>query len=245
MSARRICTTVDGSLWGSVLFTPCLSQDAPLLMWWSLGIRSTPAEAASNLQHLLRTWCFLATLPFMGLHQGRPHRIYQGLRGWCLNPRDGETSCSPTSWEHRTSFPTSPTSGRLAMVNLKVKLPYRLQVMDPKSPREQRSPIFLAPVTGFMEENSFRDQGRECFGDDSSTWNLLYTEFLLLLYQLRLRSLSQEDALEKEMATHSSNLAWEILWTEEPSGLQYMGLQRTRHSLRTKQQQHPARDWSF
>ena len=104
------------------------------------------------------------------------------------------------------------------MVNLKVKLPYRLQVMDPKSPREQRSPIFLAPVTGFMEENSFRDQGRECFGDDSSTWHLLYTEFLLLLYQLRLRSLSQEDALEKEMATNSSNLAWEILWTEERSG---------------------------
>ena len=245
MSARGICTTVDGSLWGSVLFTPCLSQDAPLLMWWSLGIRSTPAEAASNLQHLLRTWCFLATLPFMGLHQGRPHRIHQGLRGWCLNPRDGETSCSPTSWEHWTSFPRSPTSGRLAMVNLKVEVPYCFQVMDTESPREQWSPIFLAPVTSFMEENSFRDQGRECFWDDSSTWHLLYTEFLLLLYQLHLRSLSQEDALEKEMATHSSNLAWEIPWTGEPSGLQSMGLQRTRHSLRTKQQQHPPRDCSF
>ena len=35
-----------------------------------------------------------------------------------------------------------------------------------------------------------------------------------------------EDPLEEKMATHSSILAWEILWTEEPSGLQSMGLQR-------------------
>ena len=39
-------------------------------------------------------------------------------------------------------------------------------------------------------------------------------------------SLGQEDPLEKEMATHSSILAWKILWTEEPGGLQSMGLQR-------------------
>ena len=39
------------------------------------------------------------------------------------------------------------------------------------------------------------------------------------------RSLSQEDSLEKEMATHSSILAWKIPWTEEPGGLQSMGLQ--------------------
>ena len=37
------------------------------------------------------------------------------------------------------------------------------------------------------------------------------------------QSLDQEDPLEKEMATHSSILAWEILWTEEPGGLQSMG----------------------
>ena len=36
--------------------------------------------------------------------------------------------------------------------------------------------------------------------------------------------MGQEDTLEKEMATHSSILAWEILWTEEPGGLQFMGL---------------------
>ena len=39
-------------------------------------------------------------------------------------------------------------------------------------------------------------------------------------------SLGQEDTLEKEMATHSSTLAWKILWTEKPSRLQPMGSQR-------------------
>jgi len=39
------------------------------------------------------------------------------------------------------------------------------------------------------------------------------------------QSLGQEDPLEKGIATHSSILAWEIPWTEEPGGLQSMGLQ--------------------
>ena len=42
-------------------------------------------------------------------------------------------------------------------------------------------------------------------------------------------SLGQEDPLEKEMATHSSILAWIIPWTEEPGGLQSMGSQRVGH----------------
>ena len=41
--------------------------------------------------------------------------------------------------------------------------------------------------------------------------------------------LGQGDRLEKEMATHSSILAWKIPWTEEPAGLQSMGSQRIRH----------------
>ena len=41
------------------------------------------------------------------------------------------------------------------------------------------------------------------------------------------QSLGQEDPLEEEMATHSSILAWRILWTEEPGGLQLMGLQKS------------------
>ena len=44
-------------------------------------------------------------------------------------------------------------------------------------------------------------------------------------------SLGWEDFLEKEMATHSSILAWEIPWTVEPGGLQSMESQRVRHSL--------------
>ena len=43
------------------------------------------------------------------------------------------------------------------------------------------------------------------------------------------RSLGQEDPLEKEMATHSSTLAWKIPWTEEHSRLQSMGSQRVGH----------------
>ena len=43
--------------------------------------------------------------------------------------------------------------------------------------------------------------------------------------EMWVQSLSQEDPLEKEMATHSSILAWEIPWTEEPGGLQSMGSQ--------------------
>ena len=41
------------------------------------------------------------------------------------------------------------------------------------------------------------------------------------------RSLGWEDLLKKEMATHSSMLAWEIPWTEEPGGLQSMGSQKS------------------
>ena len=50
------------------------------------------------------------------------------------------------------------------------------------------------------------------------------------------RSLGLEDALEKEIATHSSILDWKIPWTKELSRLQSMRLQRVRHNLVTKQQ---------
>ena len=45
------------------------------------------------------------------------------------------------------------------------------------------------------------------------------------------------DSLEEEVTTHSIILAWEILWTEEPSRLQSMGSQRVGHDLVTNQQQ--------
>ena len=50
-------------------------------------------------------------------------------------------------------------------------------------------------------------------------------------------NLSLEDPLEKEMAIHSTILAWEIPWTKEPGGLESMGVARVRHDLATKQQE--------
>ena len=47
--------------------------------------------------------------------------------------------------------------------------------------------------------------------------------------ETRVRSLGRENPLEKEMATHSSILAWRIQWAEEPGGLQSMGSQRVGH----------------
>ena len=47
------------------------------------------------------------------------------------------------------------------------------------------------------------------------------------MQEMLVPSLGQEDLLEEEMATHSSMLAWKILWTEEPDELQSMGLQKS------------------
>ena len=52
---------------------------------------------------------------------------------------------------------------------------------------------------------------------------------LLAMQETCIQSLSQEDPLEKGMATYSSVLAWRIPWTEEPGRLQYMGSQRVKH----------------
>ena len=58
---------------------------------------------------------------------------------------------------------------------------------------------------------------------------------LSAMRETQVQSLDQEDPLEKEMATHSSILAWEIPWTEELGGLQTMGSQN-KHDLATKQE---------
>ena len=49
------------------------------------------------------------------------------------------------------------------------------------------------------------------------------------MQETRVQFLGQKDPLEKEMATHSSTLAWKIPWMEEPNRLQSMGLQRVGH----------------
>ena len=53
---------------------------------------------------------------------------------------------------------------------------------------------------------------------------------LLAMWKTQVRSLGQEDPLEKEIATHSTILAWIIPWTEEPGKVHPMGLQRIGHN---------------
>ena len=55
----------------------------------------------------------------------------------------------------------------------------------------------------------------------------------LLRQEMQVQFLGWEDPLEKEMATHSNILAWEILWTEEPGKIQSTGSQRVRYDLST------------
>ena len=67
---------------------------------------------------------------------------------------------------------------------------------------------------------------------DSRVWDLLVAQMvkrLPTMQETRVRSWGREDLLEKEMATHSSTLAWRIPWMEEPGGLQSMGSQRVGH----------------
>ena len=57
---------------------------------------------------------------------------------------------------------------------------------------------------------------------------------LLAVQETQVQSLGREDLVEKEVAPHSSILAWETPWTEETGGLQSMGSQRIRRDLATK-----------
>ena len=50
------------------------------------------------------------------------------------------------------------------------------------------------------------------------------------MQEIQIQFLGQEDALEEEMATYSNILTWEIPWTEDPGGLQSIGLQRVGHN---------------
>ena len=63
----------------------------------------------------------------------------------------------------------------------------------------------------------------------SSAWYEPLVKSLLARQETWVRSLGWEDPLEEGMATHSSIFAWRIPWTEEPDGLQSMGLHRVGH----------------
>ena len=68
--------------------------------------------------------------------------------------------------------------------------------------------------------------------DQPNVWTFLVAQMVKnqpAMQGMEVQSLGQEDTLEKGMATHSSILAWRIPRTEEPEGLQSMGLQRVRY----------------
>ena len=83
--------------------------------------------------------------------------------------------------------------------------------------QQQQQDLFVLPVTSALLKCATGGS------DKSGSKNLPATR------ETWVQSLGAEDPLEKEMATHNSILVWRISWTEEPGGLQSLGLQRARH----------------
>ena len=118
-------------------------------------------------------------------------------------------------------------------------------VMNPRARADSSEPKAVGPAGTAGEQAS-----TPCFTADL-LWVLLANLFISSLLrwraslvaqmveslpaksETRVWSLGQEDPLEKEVATHSSILAWKIPWTEEPGGLRPMGLQRVGHDWAT------------
>ena len=95
------------------------------------------------------------------------------------------------------------------------------------SPHTNGSIHWSAPFDTIYQTKNYRLVDLE-FSSRAS----LVAQFLKSLPAMQetwVRSLGQEDPLEKEMASHSSILAWRIPWTEKPGRLQSMGSQRIRH----------------
>ena len=91
-----------------------------------------------------------------------------------------------------------------------------------------------------MEETFFAHLKLTLFGSFSGfilLWSSLMTQMIKnmpAMQETQVQSLGWEDPLEKKVAIHSSILAWEIPWTEEPGRLQSTGWQRVRRDLETK-----------
>ena len=86
----------------------------------------------------------------------------------------------------------------------------------------------------FISDQSFKNFPQIPLINNSheDSWTSLVAQMvkrLSTMRETRVRSLGWEDPLEKEMATHSRTIAWEIAWTEEPGRLQSMWSQRVRH----------------
>ena len=134
-----------------------------------------------------------------------------------LVPQSCLTLCDPMD----CSLPGSSVHGILqARILERVAIPFSRDLLDPGI--EPRSPVFRQILYHLNHQRS------------PYLYLYLYipdfmvaqtVKRLLTMQETRVWSLGREDPLEKEMATHSSTLAWKIPWTEEPGRLQSIGLQ--------------------
>ena len=81
----------------------------------------------------------------------------------------------------------------------------------------------------FYSSGSFVNESSYLYSDKTSLVAQM-VKCLSTMREIWVRSLGWEDPLEKEMAIHSSTIAWKIPWTEEPGRLQSMGSQRVGHN---------------
>ena len=98
------------------------------------------------------------------------------------------------------------------------------------------SSVLAWRIPGTGEPGGLPSMGSHRVGHDWSDLAAAVTQLvknLPAMQETQVRSLGWEDSLEKERATHSSILAWRILWTEEPGRLQTMGSQRVGHDWET------------
>ena len=84
--------------------------------------------------------------------------------------------------------------------------------------------------TRYTKKDSATADSQVITGDMGASLVVQLVKNLPAVQKTQVRCLGWEDPLEKEIATHSSMLAWKISWTEEPGGLQSMGLQRVGHN---------------
>ena len=153
--------------------------------------------------------CYSPPLPFYSCHTDhlvitQTHQTCSYLRAFALAP--------PPAWN---ILPTQVFPSWLDLSPFTDLLPVVIFSVTPSQTTLLLYPLFYIPALMFFIELSLMAQMVKNPPAGQETW---------------IQSPGRKDALEKEMATHSSILAWEIPWTEEPGRLHSMGLQRVRHN---------------
>ena len=155
-------------------------------------------------------------------------------------------------WLKYWNFNISPSNDYSGLISFRIDWFDLLAVQDPQesSPHHNSKTSVLWHSAFFMVQlsNSYMTTGKTIgltIWTFLSKWRSLLFNMLPrfgaslvaqmvkhmpAMWETQVRSLGQEDPLEKEMATYSSTLAWKIPWTEEPGRLQSVWLQRVRHN---------------